>query len=440
MKVLISFLGTYSNNRQYKKATYMFPNGYTAEETTFIAKALKEYYNIDKLILIGTTKSMWEEVYDSFRKGNEDNNLYLKIGDLCENQNAKSDPELFDSEYIKAIENAMGNDSRVIMIKYGINEEEIQYNIKKIFSIEEMLNTGDEIYLDITHSFRSLPIYLMNCMAYISNVSKRNIKIKSISYGMFEASSEFDHKTPVVEMKSLMDVYEWISGAYSFSEFGNTYKISKLIEDSGNKDIAEKLFVFAETNNLNMISDMKKQIDSLNKTKWDKEGMPEFAKLIVKPAVKNFTKRFNVTDPKDSLFQIKLAKWHFDCHNYGSSVITLCEGVLTSLCEAAGFENKTEKEAKKIVKDCLYNNNLKQKAEGRTKDDELKIFYLNKITSSFSNDYIRNFRRLLAIRNMIAHNIDNSKESNKIPKNSVEIKKVLADLLNFYLNYYNTKK
>ena len=135
MKVLISFLGTYSNNRQYKKAEYMFPNGKTSEKTTFIAKALKEYYDIDKLILIGTTKSMWEEVYNSFNEGNKVDDLFYDIGDVCENQNAKSDPDQFNPEYIKAIENAMGNDSRVIMIKYGINEEEIQYNIKKIFSI-----------------------------------------------------------------------------------------------------------------------------------------------------------------------------------------------------------------------------------------------------------------------------------------------------------------
>ncbi|MDD7318486.1 MAG: TIGR02221 family CRISPR-associated protein [Prevotella sp.] len=438
MKVLISFIG-HAKNREYRPAKYMFPKDETVIETTFIAKALKEYHNIDKLILIGTTKSMWEEVYRNFKGDIEHDPMYWDIGGICEKQNAHSNPDDFPAEYVKAVENAIGNGSRVVMIKYGITEEEIRYNIKKIFSIEGMLNTGDEIYLDITHSFRSLPIYIMNCMAYISNVSRRNIKIESISYGMFEASEELGDKTPVVEMKSLMDVYEWISGAYSFSEFGNTYKISKLINESGNKEIAGKLLNFAETNNLNMIADMREQVDKLNKTKWDKEGMPEFAKLIVKPVVNGFTKRFNGTDLKDSLFQIKLAQWHLECHNYGSAAITLCEGLLTSFCEAADIKKHTDKDIRDFVKGALHKDYKKKREVESTADYDYRIEIHDKIFKTFEKEYIQKYWVLQNIRNTIAHNIDKSQNNNKASKSSATIIEELKKHVDYYIKYYDKK-
>ena len=49
-KVLISFLGTSYNDREYKKANYKFDDK-NQISTSFIADAIKEYYRVDKIIL-----------------------------------------------------------------------------------------------------------------------------------------------------------------------------------------------------------------------------------------------------------------------------------------------------------------------------------------------------------------------------------------------------
>ena len=89
-KVLISFLGTGPvdnknkgrNERHYKDASYRFDSGFTIEKS-FIALALKEYYKIDRLILIGTVHSMWERVYEEFSNG-IDVEYWNELSEFCD--------------------------------------------------------------------------------------------------------------------------------------------------------------------------------------------------------------------------------------------------------------------------------------------------------------------------------------------------------------------
>ena len=208
-----------------------------------------EFYNIDKIVLVGTVHSMWEEVYrwynlSSGKAVNDD--IYLSIADSCENANYKSPLTI---PYQEAIEEAIGGDSKVVLIKYGITEEEVMENINIILGLEQHLGKKDELIVDVTHSFRSLPIFMMNLLIYLKNVSEKNINISHIHYGMLEISKELGF-TPIIDLKAMMDVNDWITGAYSFSEFGNAYKISELIADK-DQSVATLLDEFSNLMNLN---------------------------------------------------------------------------------------------------------------------------------------------------------------------------------------------
>ena len=196
-KILISFLGTgalkpdtdnnapSSSERQYRTARYHFNNG-DIKEHTFVAAALAEHSNIDKIILIGTVHSMWEEVYRYFteKDGKQlDENKYFEILEHCDKAGHSSS---LDIPYKKLIERSIGKDAQIILIKYGITDEEIQENINTVLAIEEELNEKDELVVDITHSFRSLPILLMNLLIYLQTVSRKDIRISHVYYGMIE--------------------------------------------------------------------------------------------------------------------------------------------------------------------------------------------------------------------------------------------------------------
>ena len=74
----------------------------------------------------------------------------------------------------------------MIVTKYGMDENEIFENFSGIMEIINSLDINDEIYLDITHSFRSNAMWKFLVMNYITDVIDKNIKIKTITYGMLE--------------------------------------------------------------------------------------------------------------------------------------------------------------------------------------------------------------------------------------------------------------
>ena len=169
-KVLISFLGTGSfedkSKREYRTAKYRIDDKEYVR--SFVADALTEHYEINTIIMIGTVKSMWEELYLKFCEKNNiqpDEEYYTELGIISENANSKSALELPQKE---KIEKALGKESQVVLIKYGLNEEEVNYNIATILGVEKYLKNGDEVYVDITHSFRSLPLLLMNTLISVS--------------------------------------------------------------------------------------------------------------------------------------------------------------------------------------------------------------------------------------------------------------------------------
>ena len=345
-RILISFLGTGMSKivedgirpmREYRKADYQI-EGTIYQGYTFMSAALARHYAIDKILMVGTVHSMWEELFRWFHDARnemkvEDSepvyNIYKEIGEHCETADHTSELHV---PHQQEIEKMMGNESKVILIKYGVTDEEIRENINSILKLQDFLDTGDELIVDVTHSFRSLPIFIMNLLIYLQNVSPKNIKISHIHYGMNEANREFGF-SPVVDLKAMMDVQEWITGAYTFRMFGNTYKISKLLE-AENKSVAPILRGFSDAMNLNYLYPMQAETQKLSGIK-KKEYQTDLPKLIISPIVKQFVEEFHVKTEKhrQSHFQLKLADWQYRHKKYAQAYLTSNDALISYVCE-----------------------------------------------------------------------------------------------------------
>ena len=355
-KVLISFLGTGSQtNGSYRKAEYRItsPTDNATQmvyETSFVADALATHYGVDKIILIGTVKSMWDEVYYSFCTRNEkedvDENYYLHLSATCKEAKYDSELKLPDIERLEA---ALGKDSHVMLVRYGLNEEELNFNIAQVLSVEQYLHSGDELIVDITHSFRSLPMLLMNTLIYLKNVSKKRINISHITYGMLDITRELKY-TPVIDLKKVMDVNEWISASYSFMEFGNAYKIAGLLEADNSKSQANVLRDFSDVKNLNDIQAIEKQVQRLKSV----SQLSPIAEITVRPVINSITQALSNTK-SHSEFQFRLAYWHYSIHNYASAYITLVEAIITYVCEQEDLDY-SNKDQRDNAKDTLMKN------------------------------------------------------------------------------------
>ncbi len=348
-KVLISFLGTgVPTERHYREALYSFPDG-KKYSSPFFAKAMCQHYEIDRIILIGTVKSMWESVYEEYAKMHNcfDENVWFEIGDVCENADHTSPLRL---PHRDKIEEALGENSKAVFVKYGISQEEIRENMDIILNIEAYLNSGDELYIDITHSFRSLPLFLMNCINYVKDISKKNITINHIHYGMLDVAREFNGVVPVVDLTEMLNVTEWISGAYSFMQFGNAYKISKQIDD---RDASNRLECYSDAKNLNYLSALINATQNISGLKT--ERLPLIAQKVLSPIVedaKNQVRRQSHYSHAQK--QYDLAKWHYDRLNYSASFLTLTEAVITLISEKENMPFNNEEDSK-LIKNVLYN-------------------------------------------------------------------------------------
>lgn len=154
----------------YVKTSYQFGGEGEIVESAYVAEPLVRAFRPDMIFVIGTVKSAWLEFYQYFTSGKtEEEELVFCELDPVSGKDVSAEELRKAAEVINGIF-ARGLDrepfsqevqTRAILTRYGMNNEELLENYQLLSSIHDWLepDTDYEIAFDITHSFRSLPIY-----------------------------------------------------------------------------------------------------------------------------------------------------------------------------------------------------------------------------------------------------------------------------------------
>ena len=396
-KVLIAGIGGGKNKETgtYRVANYKIENK-VYEQRSFITSALEEHYGIDKTIFIGTTGSMWDNLYEFYSNKYQkdyDENYHLDLMGVIDNASMDTD---IDSLNLSKFNETFKDKILGIVTKYGMNELEIFENFNLIIKLQDELEDEDEVYLDITHSFRSNAFWMFLVMNYLTDVEDKNITVKAITYGMLEAQK--DGVAPVVDLNAFYKILQWIKGANNFKNYGNSYLIEKNIE---NEKLSKKLKNFSDALNMNYIASLRQSINSLKKLEDDIGNLEGPAKLIIPKVIKDFMDKF-ATEDKDYLFQAKLAKWHFEQKRYAMAYININESIIGFIMDTLNLPLLTgdkKKDENKLAKDWLNiiinrHENNKIYPSFKTDKDNMELY-----------EYIKIFEHSREIRNEIAHSI-----------------------------------
>jgi CRISPR-associated Csx2 family protein len=290
-KILISFLGTGDKTRGYQKANYTM-DGF-AYETTFISDFLIRKINPDKLLLFGSARSMWEEVYLKFasEKENCDEEIWSELMRFTDEGSHKSDIE--EPSVFSALKNCHQHNIEIDahLIRYGLTDAEHEQNITKILSLLQEVTAGDVVYIDVTHTFRSIPIYGFLLIAYLRQL--KNIAVEDVFYGMLDVTREIGY-TPVVSLRSLIKLLDWILAVNSFNAYSSAKELAKLMSDYTLSDDLIKssknwAYALQLNDNTSLIKHSRNFISQLNNAKAQKP-----------PAL------FSVLEP-----QLRLFPWEF---------------------------------------------------------------------------------------------------------------------------------
>lgn len=193
MKVL-SFLGKGS----YHTVTYVWEGAGESREvqTHLFPEAVARIFQSDKLLVLVTPEVERHENFLTLRK---------RLSDLVE----------------------------PVPIPEGKTREELW----EIFdACASKVSEGDELLLDVTHAFRSLPLIVFTVATYLRRT--KGVTIRHIVYGAYEAREPFRNppeptdRAPIFDLTSLLDLLDWLSGAEAFLRRSDATLLAERLEQT----------------------------------------------------------------------------------------------------------------------------------------------------------------------------------------------------------------
>jgi CRISPR-associated Csx2 family protein len=262
MSTLISFLGRgKEKGGSYRTACYRFDD--RMRTAPFFGMALADYLKPDRLILLGTSGSMWDVFFDHATDAGDETFLEL-IETVSNNEvNAAS----LDA-FAKRLSQKMDIQAECLLIDYA---RDTAGQIRLLSDLAGRLDEKEEIVIDITHSFRHLPMLALVAARFLAIVKR--VLVKEIYYGALEMT-ETDEK-PVIRLKGLLDMLDWVDALVSFDKSGDYGVFAPLFVQAGNKEAAESLKAAAFYERTNQPGSAKKLLKEFSRN-GQLPGQPMF--------------------------------------------------------------------------------------------------------------------------------------------------------------------
>jgi len=253
-KVFISFLGT-SN---YVECFYQF-NDEKSIPVRFVQEAIirhlcKDWTEEDRIFIFCTSGNKPES------KGSKESN-WLDNG----HNKIFSEIEKIGLEHrlknLKAEINLKAQYEE-IDIEAGFSEDEIWSIFNTVYS---KLDKDDQIYFDVTHAFRSIPLFSV----VLFNYSKfmKSTQLVEILYGAFEKLGPAhevrkipveERVAPIIDLTNIVRLQEYNQIASNLKYFGRTGTISDLILNNSEEEVDETVKEFC-----NSIKELDEYIETI---------------------------------------------------------------------------------------------------------------------------------------------------------------------------------
>lgn len=248
-------------------------------------------------------------------------------------------------------------------IPEGQNEKEIM----DIFMISmDVLRPGDRVFLDVTHSFRSLPLLQTVILNYAKVL--KDIRVERIVYGAFEAlgtvkeveqKPEEDRVAPVFDLTPYDVLLDWARAVDIFQKAGRPQEIKRLIgrnlgavfskrENNDERDLATALSALnSRLESLCLDLAAARGPNLLKPRNLDEELYVLTNQRLIPPLtplleiLRRKLQRLNSPDPTTKGFEA--AAWFVEHELIPQAYVLIRENILSALCRWAGHDPLDEK-------------------------------------------------------------------------------------------------
>lgn len=261
---------------------------------------------------------------------------------------------------------------QMVSIPSGQNEQEImEIFLKTIESFED----GERVYLDITHSFRSIPLLMVVILNYAKVVKK--ISVGGIYYGAFEVLGTLNEVEQLPEDKRMAPVFnltpydsllDWAKAVEVFDKAGYAGDLTRLM----NRDIG---LLFKQRkypqDSLKRFSQLKARLEAL----WEGlltargpeidtkepllpliESLEDHALIPpMKPLFEILKKELQGLDEPDPIKRaFNAAHWCIKHFMIPQAYALMREAIITGLCRAGGYDPFDEKKREEFIGGILH--------------------------------------------------------------------------------------
>jgi len=206
---------------KYRTVNYDFSGNVIT--TQFFGLGLYEQIQPNQLIILGTSGSMWDVLYEQFADSEQQAEHWIALNESAEN-NAVTQSQL--NACATDLSCQLNQPCLLKLIPYGVNEQE-QSDILKIMAADIYAN--DTVSLDLTHGLRHLPMLGLLSAMYLQTA--KQVTINGIYYGALELTQ--DNKTPVMRLDGLLKMSDWITALHGFDKTGDIAQFSPLLIQEG---------------------------------------------------------------------------------------------------------------------------------------------------------------------------------------------------------------
>lgn len=335
-KVFISILGT----GNYKPCIYR-QGDFTSTETRFIQEATLDFLR---------KHSEWSAT----------DAAYIFLTPTARTANWQAEPiNIYDSHKVKdyaGLEPTLSQMGLPFPVEpIEISEEGDEEAIWSVFrSIYDQIREGDRLYIDITHSFRYLPMLLLVLTNYAKEL--KGVEVVSITYGNWEVKTEIK---PIVDLGALIELQDWTVAAGEFLRNGRasgladltSKRVSSIQNEPGNEnidasrldDLADKLTTVSE----NLITIRGKEILSGEIFKeLDKytHGLDVGLITPMVPLINKIKDSFRDFNTKPSVSNgFAAARWCWRMKLYQQSITILQETMKAYVAASHGYPTDTKR-------------------------------------------------------------------------------------------------
>jgi CRISPR-associated Csx2 family protein len=337
---LISFLGKgKEGGGAYKTANYRFPD--RVRTAPFFGMALSDHLKPERLILAGTSGSMWDVFFE--RESAQDDDGLLSLIDAV--AASKVDAPMLES-HTQRLKKKLGYPVHALLIDEARDE---RGQVDLLRRLADQLSENEQITLDITHSYRHLPLIALVAARFLSRLKK--VKVDDIYYGALEMTNRENGETPVVRLKGLLDMLDWVDALASYDKDGDYAVFSDLYVRLGGANIAEYLKQAAFFENINQAGQARRPLECIRRSLASPVDspmlalfQPELKERLSWSAEESYAKR-----------QEKLGWFHLENRDYLRAAIQGFESVISRNTRGDPMNHDCRDAAKKELEDEIPN-------------------------------------------------------------------------------------